>query len=143
MEKSKGFSLIELVVAMAILAILAAIAYPMYTGYIARAACDNGKAGLAQADSLMNQYYMKYGKYNGIEAKDFPITSLPIDGSGSTDFTVEVSELTATKYTITATIAGGRLSGYSGTLSINEKGEKEGTGSLANVWQQGCSALAK
>lgn len=145
MRKVKGFSLIELIVVLAILAILSAIAYPMYMNYLIRAACDNGKAGLMQADSLMNQYYLKYGSYdneNTNPTTKFPITVIPIDGSKPINFSITISDITATTYTITAsTLSSGRLASYSGALSINEKGEKGASGSLQKVWVNGCSSL--
>lgn len=148
MIKEKGFSLMELLVVLAILAILAAIAYPVYQNYTIRAACDSGKAGLLQIDGLMNQLRTKYGVYNNADAKKtdsdavIPV-AIPFDGSSSkADFAITIENLTETTYTIKATtVSGGRLSGYSGTLTIDEKGQKGGTLGGKDVWAKGCSAL--
>lgn len=148
MTKVKGFSLIELMVVLAVIAILAAIAYPMYKSYTLRAACDSGKAGLLQADALMNQLYMKYGVYNNKAIKDNKLPGMefiPIDGSSPSkaDFSIAVSPLEAKKYTITATVlSSGRLGRFSGsTLTINQSGERGGSIGGINVWENGCSAL--
>lgn len=148
MIREKGFSLLEILVVLAILAILTAIAYPMYQNYTIRAACDSGKAGLVQVDGLMNQLRVKYGVYNNASAKldsdegAIP-SSIPFDGSSSkADFNITITNLTPTTYTINATAAAtGRLSGYPGTLTINHKGEKDGTLNGVDVWSKGCSAL--
>lgn len=147
MTKVKGFSLIELMVVLAIIAILAAIAYPMYKSYTLRAACDSGKAGLLQADALMNQFYMQYGVYNNKAIKDNKLPGMefiPVDGSSSkADFIIDISPLEAKKYTITATATSyGRLGRFSGsTLTINQSGERGGSIGGINVWTNGCSAL--
>ncbi|UYZ85241.1 prepilin-type N-terminal cleavage/methylation domain-containing protein [Entomomonas sp. E2T0] len=144
MKQTKGFSLIELLIVMAILGIISAIAYPMYTNYTIRAACDNGKAGLMQADALMNQYYIKYGSYDNSDSNAFPITTIPIDGSssGNADFDIDVVKDTTT-YTITATVsANGRLGKYSGgRMTVDQSGTKTANINGIDVWTQGCSSL--
>lgn len=145
MKQTKGFSIIELLIVLAILGILSAIAYPMYANYIVRAACDNGKAGLMQAEALLNQYYMKYGSYDNVDTKGdkFPIKEIPIDGSASGgDFSIKIDPLTATTYTITATVKStGRLGKYTGKMTINQSGEKTADIGGKDVWVEGCSSL--
>jgi len=51
----KGFSLIELVVAMAIFGILAAIAVPSYTGYVDKSRRSDGKAALMELQLNMDK----------------------------------------------------------------------------------------
>lgn len=150
MERNKGFSLLELIVVIAIVGILGAIAFPMYQSHIQRAACDSGKAGLKEAELIMNQLYMTYGSYQNEASIDGGATSgsfkakptIDSDGGGTSDFTVTVSNLTATTYTLTATTtANGRLKSKSGSLSINQEGNKTGTLNGVDVWTNGCSSL--
>nr|WP_269090277.1 type IV pilin protein [Entomomonas asaccharolytica] len=116
----------------------------MYANYTIRAACDNGKAGLMQADALMNQYYIKYGSYSNDDVKDgLVIKVIPIDGSSNTaDFTVSLVN-TVTTYTITATATStGRLKKYAGsTMTVNQSGTKTSNFNGIDVWTQGCSSL--
>lgn len=150
MVKVKGFSLIELMIVLAIVAILAAIAYPMYQNYTLRAACDSGKAGLLQADALMNQFYMKYGVYNNVKNGEISGNQLlgmkyiPIDGSSTkADFIITINPLEAKKYKIIATAtSSGHLSRFSGsTLTIDETGTRGGSIGGIDVWTNGCSVL--
>jgi len=53
--ENKGFSLIELVVAMAVFGILAAIAVPSYTGYVDKSRRSDGKAALMEFQLKMEK----------------------------------------------------------------------------------------
>lgn len=110
MKKQSGFTLVELVVAVAILAILASIAIPSYIRYIERAQCEDGKALLSGAANFMERRRAELGgKYTGISLNDF--------GTSSTVFSIGLSGVSATDYTLTAnTKAGARISG---SLSID------------------------
>ena len=60
---SAGFSLIELMIAVAVIGILASIAYPSYTGYVERSRLSDGQAGLMQAAGEMERCYTKEYSY--------------------------------------------------------------------------------
>ncbi len=148
MKRNKGFTLLEVLIVIGIVAIVAAIVYPAYANHIRRAACDNGKAGLVQAAALMNQYYMQYGKYKNSQTyasngdQVFEINKLPSDSNGDGDFSVTLSDLTDTSFTLTAKpTATGRLHGVSGGLTINEKNVTKGQLNGKDVWSEGCNSI--
>lgn len=148
MKRNKGFTLLEILIVVGIVAIITAIAYPAYANHIRRAACDNGKAGLVQAAALMNQYYMQYGKYKNPQTDasngghGFEINKLPNNSNGDGDFFVTLSNLTDTSFTLTAKpTATGRLHGVSGELTINEKNATEGQLNGKDVWIEGCNSI--
>ena len=60
---SNGFTLIELMIAVVIVGILAAIAYPNYTAYVERGKRSEGRALLLEAANLMERYYSNCNKY--------------------------------------------------------------------------------
>ncbi len=62
---SSGFTLIEIMIAVAIVGILAAIAYPNYTAYVERGKRSDGRALLLEAASRMERYYSDCNKYPG------------------------------------------------------------------------------
>jgi type IV pilus assembly protein PilE len=62
-SKQSGFTLIEIMIAIAILAILAAIALPQYGIYVTRAALVEAHAGLGGYRVLMEQYYQDNRNY--------------------------------------------------------------------------------
>ncbi|MDL0434068.1 type IV pilin protein, partial [Marinobacter sp. TBZ242] len=58
-----GFTLLELIIAVAIIGILASIAVPSYQGYVERARVSDGQAGLMQAASEMERCYTVSNSY--------------------------------------------------------------------------------
>jgi type IV pilus assembly protein PilE len=61
--KQHGFTLIEILITVAVVAILAAIALPQYGQYVTRAALPEAHAGLGAFRVLMEQYYQDNRNY--------------------------------------------------------------------------------
>ena len=134
-KDNRGFTLVELVVVLAIVAILAAVAIPSYQGYVRRAACEDAKGVLAGAGNFMERYRAQNGSYLGAALGSY--AKSPIDGTKV--FDIAVSNLAAATYTLTATPTTGIMSGK-GTLTMTHTGAKGGSGALANGWTT-CSGI--
>jgi type IV pilus assembly protein PilE len=63
-----GFTLIELMITVAIVAILAAIAYPAYTDQIAKGRRAECRGGLMQALQQQERYFTQYNAYAAFTA---------------------------------------------------------------------------
>jgi type IV pilus assembly protein PilE len=68
MRQSKGFTLIEIMVVVAIVAILAAIAIPSYTDYVTRSKLQEATTNLSDLRVRMEQYYLDNRRYSATAA---------------------------------------------------------------------------
>jgi type IV pilus assembly protein PilE len=64
MQKSKGFTLIELMIVVAIIGILAAIAWPSYQNYIKRSYRAEAKTELMDIAQRLEKCHSTYGRYD-------------------------------------------------------------------------------
>ena len=141
-KRPSGFTLVELMIVVAIIGILAAIAYPSYTEYVTRSKRSDGKAALLSLQLAQEKYRANCVQYaTGIHANTMscilggahnlvsPTTSP--DGY----YTIAIASANTTTYTITATP--NFTDAKCNILGINQAGTKTitgGTDSVANCW---------
>lgn len=79
MKRAQGFSLIELMIVVAVIGILAAVAVPQYNQYILKSKLAEARAELSDARVRMERYFQDNRRYNGpaalgecgVEVNDF------------------------------------------------------------------------
>lgn len=135
-KEQKGFTLIELLITIAIIGILAGIAYPNYSSSVKKAHREVGKRTLLEAAQHMESYYAVNLNYtNAISAAK--ITGFTLSTEFSEDYTLTpVSN--ANTYLLKATPKTGSVQADDscGVLSIDNFATTEAK--LANVVVTGC-----
>lgn len=98
MLKTRGFTLIEIMIAIAIIAILTAVAYPNYTDYVLRGKLTEAISGLSDMRVKMEQYFQDNRTYVGACVAG---TVAPLPAT-TRNFSFACSNLGTTTYTVTA-----------------------------------------
>ena len=124
MRKSRGFTIVELIIAVAIIGILAAIAVPAYTEHLKKGRRADAQQFLSQVAQKQQQYLMDARTYAG------DLTELSMDKSVpqsvSKFYTVSVIAVAGPPplFTATATPIAGTAQETDGPLSIDNNGTK-------------------
>lgn len=131
-RNAAGFTLIELMIVVAVIAILAAIAYPMYTEQVRKAGRTEGREALLAIAQAEERRYTAEGSYTA-DFSDLGVGSV-CDVSGSVCTTKEKGYYTITlsgggsTFTATASPQKALASDTCTSMTINQLGVRGGSG---------------
>ena len=143
--RERGVTLIELLIVVAIVALITSIAYPSYTRYIVKAKRTVAQSALMQVADRQQQFFMDNKRYAAnMTALGFPADPWVVDDDGKSTvggdvdaiYSVSLANVTATTYTANAAPINQQLSRdtYCGTLNLNQSGLKDKTGAFDDCW---------
>ena len=139
-SRQRGFTLIELMIAVAVVGILAALAYPSYQEFIAKSKRSGGKAVLVMGQQWMERFYSENFSYSTVRGSTtetastrFPaslkVSPQPDAGSAPAYNIVLTPDATDanSKFTLVLTrIAAGSMGGdRCGNLEIDQYGRRK------------------
>lgn len=126
-KKNAGFTLVELMVTVAIIGILASIAIPSYSNYVIRSNRSAAQQFMLAIASKQEQYMLDNRSYASTTAA-LGLTTLPSEISGKYTFSISFPTATPPSYLITATPVAGTGQVADGNLTLDNLGTKGPSG---------------
>lgn len=127
---NQGFTLTELMIATAIVAILAAIAYPSYTQHMIRARRSAAQSFMMDIANRQQQRFLDARSYRTVAADaDFDSLGMTIPAEVAPYYTVRVATTaTPPTFTIVATPIAGTIQASDAALQLDSAGTKTPAG---------------
>lgn len=116
MKKQAGFTLIEVMITVAIVAILAAVALPAYNDYLVRGRIPDATSTLAVKRAQIEQFFLDNRSY--LDASNNPAPACASDTTTSKYFNYSCSAVDAVSYTLQA-VGKGSMAGFTFTIRQN------------------------
>lgn len=133
----RGFTLVELAITLAVVALLAAVAYPSYNSHMTRARRADAKQALLDVAQRLERYYTERGTYAGATLGG--TTGIYPDTSPNGYYTLAIGTQTADGFTISATPQGVQTGDACAAFGYNQLGEQSvsaaATLSAGKCWQ--------
>lgn len=133
MERQDGFTLIELMIVVVIVAILAAIAYPNYQEHVRKTRRADCEGALMSLGNALERYFTNNSTYvgatlgDGSTATDVFVAKCPIEGD-AVYYNLNIASQSATAFQVQATPTGAQANDRCGTLSLDQTGMKGASG---------------
>ena len=131
--RNNGFTLIELMITVAVIGILAAVAYPSYNNYLIRATRSAAQSFMLDVSNKEEQYLLDARIYAAVANNaGFSTLGLTVPVEVSRFYNLSVASVTASTYSIQAAPIAGTRQASDGTLGLTNAGTK----TPAAKWQK-------
>jgi type IV pilus assembly protein PilE len=149
MKKQNAFTLIELMITVAIVGILAGIAYPSYQDSVMKSRRADAKGALLGFANAMERHFTETSSYcnaaattvgtctNATGNPTIYSSTSPVDG-GTAYYNLTINAATASTYTLYASPTGAQASDKCGTLTITQTGAKNVVSAATGITAADC-----
>ena len=127
--RQRGFTLMELMITVAVIGILSAIAYPAYQDYVRKSRRVDAKNALLDMASRQERFYSVNNKY-ALTAAELGYSALPYDiaSGGGTTYSLSVASTDGGKtWTATAAPTGAQAKDVCSSFTLTDQGTRANT----------------
>ena len=125
MMRRLGFTLVELLIAVAVGAVLAGIALPAFLEQAARARRTDVQAALLEDAGYMQHYYASHDAFTGTPPPELPVAQVPRVGAARYTITVSVPSEDPTSFVLTAARVGASAADACGDFTYDNLGRRD------------------
>jgi len=129
-QRARGFTLIELMIVVAVVGILAAFAYPSFVEFLKRGYRTDARAVLMEAAHTLQRSYSVKNTYAGV-ALPANLTRSPENGTQR--YTISITSQTATDFQVQA--VPNFADDDCGTLTLTAAGVRGAAGDVDKCWK--------
>ncbi len=135
-KKIEGFTIIELLITVAIIGVIVAIAYPAYRNYVITSKRADAMAALMTAVQAVERFKGNNNfSYVGVDTANVIPTQVPVDGGAAYYSIAFVGTPTTAAYELRATPTGSQPT-TDGSLSIDHSGAKKWSKGNKSCWPE-------